>query len=93
MCKAQPWTFPKIRVSLQYAKKYICIPGPNIRISNKDLQFAETASRSCELQGLSHALLGDLCQHRTSADFAFEDFFKDINPLPKGSLEKERDSS
>ena len=65
----------------------------NIRISNKDLQFAETSSRSCEVQGLSHFLFHDLCQHRTSANFVFEDFFKDINPLPKGSLEKERDSS
>ena len=59
--------FPKIWVSLQYTKKCICIPVPNIRTSNKDLQSAETSSRSCEVQGLSHFLLGDLCQHRPRA--------------------------
>ena len=50
--------------------------------------FAETSPRFCEVQGLSHFLLGDLCQHRPSAGFfAFKDFFKDINPLPKSSLQ------
>ena len=60
---------PKIRVSLQYTKKHIRIPVPNLTTSSKDLQFAETSSRSCEVQGLSHFLLCDLCQHRPSAGF------------------------
>ena len=69
-------------------KKHICIPVPNIRTSSKDLQFAETSPRSCEVQGLSHFLLGDLYPHRPRAVFfAFEDFLKDINPLPKRSLQ------
>ena len=102
VCKAQPCTFQaslnrgvakKIRCLPTIHEDYIRIPVPNIRTSHKDLQFAEASSRSCEVQGLSQFLLGDVCQHRPSADFAFEDFFKDINPLLKGSLEKERISS
>ena len=41
--------FPKNRVSLQYTKKYVRIPVPNIRTSSKGLQFAETSPGSCEV--------------------------------------------